>query len=246
MSGYLQRLAISVARPRPSLHPLVGSIFSGERQESAPPALIQNDASAFTDDQNLVPITRTVSHSPDDPPRRRDPAADDRVEQRAGIALPTDDRRTEQRRSDPETFRPLLPPKTTEVGVPEMLRETAPGDVASAQSASSIVNAARTTHAAAEDGPTADRQNAIAPLPVGGWRESAGMLAGAAGDTGKTARAEFSAPSRQSAPSDDIQIHIGRIEVTAIAQPTPRPATPPARKGMSLDEYLGRRSRGTR
>src|SRR5271163_3291895 len=48
MSGYLQRLAVSVARPRPSIHPLVGSIFSGERQETAAPTLIQKDSSAFT------------------------------------------------------------------------------------------------------------------------------------------------------------------------------------------------------
>jgi hypothetical protein len=72
------------------------------------------------------------------------------------------------------------------------------------------------------------------------------MLAVVAGDAGKPARAEFAAPSRRSAQSDDIQIHIGRIEVTAVAQPTPRPAAAPARKAMSLDEYLGRRNRGAR
>lgn len=239
MSGYLQRLAVSVARPRPSLHPLVGSIFSGERQEAGPPTLIQNDASAFADDQKLVSTTRTVSDSPDGPMRRRDPAADDRY-----------------RRGEPEIFDPLLPRKTPEVGISAMLPQTVPEDVATAQSASagvqdqsrdtSIVDAARTTHVAVEDGPTADRQNAIAPTPVSGLRKSAGMLAVVAGDVVRPARAEFSAPSRQSAQSDDIQIHIGRIEVTAITQPAPRPAAPPAHKAMSLDEYLGRRSRGAR
>jgi hypothetical protein len=256
MSGYLQRLAVSVARPRPSLHPLVGSIFSGERQEMAGRALMQSDALVSSDDQNLVPTTRTVSDSPDDPMRRSDLAADDRVEQHAGITLPTDDRRTKQRRSEREIFHPLLPNKTLEVDVSAMLPETVSEDVASPRSASiwsqrdrhdtSIVGAAPMAHVTVEDGPTADRRNMIAPPPVSGLREHAGMLAAVAGDAGKSARAEFSAPSRRSAQSDDIQIHIGRIEVTAVAQPTPRPVAAPARKAMSLGEYLGRRSRGTR
>src|SRR5271168_4583512 len=120
MSGYLQRLAASVARPRPSLHPLVGSIFSGERQEAAAaPTLTQNDASAFADEQNLVSTTRTVSDAPDGPMHRRDPAVDDR-----------------HRRGEPEILDPLLPRKTPEAGISAMLPETAREDVASAQSAS--------------------------------------------------------------------------------------------------------------
>jgi hypothetical protein len=252
MSGYLQRLAVSVVRPRPSLHPLVGSIFSGERQEMAGSALMQNDTSASTEDQNLVSTTRTVSGSM----RRRHPATDNRIEQHAGIALPTDDRQTEQRRGDPEIFHPLLPRKTPEADISAMIRERGPEDVASVQSASirlqhdphdtGIIEAARIANFAVQDGPTANRQTTIAPSPVGGLSESAGMLAVVAGEAARLARSEFSPSSRHSAQSDDIQIHIGRIEVTAITQPMPRPAAPRARKAMSLDEYLGRRSRGAR
>ena len=60
------------------------------------------------------------------------------------------------------------------------------------------------------------------------------MLGAVAGDAGKSARAEFSAPSRRSAQSDDIQIHIGRIEVTAVAQPTPRSS---GRVSAQSDEF---------
>jgi hypothetical protein len=50
-------------------------------------------------------------------------------------------------------------------------------------------------------------------------------------------------PARHSgAQADDIQIHIGRIEVLAVPQAAPRPATIAARKGQSLDEYLSRRN----
>lgn len=44
--------------------------------------------------------------------------------------------------------------------------------------------------------------------------------------------------------SGDIQIHIGRIEVTAVPPPVPRPAAPPARKSINLGEYL-KRGRGS-
>lgn len=40
--------------------------------------------------------------------------------------------------------------------------------------------------------------------------------------------------------ADEIHIHIGRIEVAAIAQAAPRPAAVAARRSLNLDEYLGR------
>jgi hypothetical protein len=42
---------------------------------------------------------------------------------------------------------------------------------------------------------------------------------------------------------DEIQIHIGRIEVTAVPQALPRPAPAPPSKSINLDEYL-KRGRG--
>jgi hypothetical protein len=43
---------------------------------------------------------------------------------------------------------------------------------------------------------------------------------------------------REQHDTDEIYIHIGRIEVAAIAPPAPRPTPTPARKSLSLDEYL--------
>jgi hypothetical protein len=45
----------------------------------------------------------------------------------------------------------------------------------------------------------------------------------------------------QSRETDEIQIHIGRIEVTAVPPVPARPAPAPNRKSLSLDEYLKRR-----
>jgi hypothetical protein len=56
----------------------------------------------------------------------------------------------------------------------------------------------------------------------------------------------FAAPRRAVASErepDEIQIHIGRIEVTAVPQTAPRPAVVPASKSINLDEYL-KRGRG--
>ncbi len=44
-------------------------------------------------------------------------------------------------------------------------------------------------------------------------------------------------------PAEEIQIHIGRIEVTAITPPPVRPPAPLVRKAIRLEEYL-RRGRG--
>ena len=40
---------------------------------------------------------------------------------------------------------------------------------------------------------------------------------------------------------EEIQIHIDRIEVTALPQIPPQPSARPTNKGVSLDEYLKRR-----
>jgi hypothetical protein len=54
----------------------------------------------------------------------------------------------------------------------------------------------------------------------------------------------FARPARSSQrEADDIQIHIGRIEVTAMAPAPERPAAAPRRKSPSLDDYL-KRGRG--
>lgn len=52
--------------------------------------------------------------------------------------------------------------------------------------------------------------------------------------------------SAQRSEPDEIHIHIGRIEVAAVAPPPPRAAAPAPRKGINLDEYLRRGSGGQR
>jgi hypothetical protein len=53
---------------------------------------------------------------------------------------------------------------------------------------------------------------------------------------------QLSAPAVKNG-SDEIQIHIGRIEVTAVPPPAAAPKPKRGAKGPSLHEYLGRRDR---
>lgn len=52
--------------------------------------------------------------------------------------------------------------------------------------------------------------------------------------------------SAQRSEPDEIHIHIGRIEVAAVAPQPQRAAAPAPRKGLNLDEYLRRGSGGQR
>jgi hypothetical protein len=49
--------------------------------------------------------------------------------------------------------------------------------------------------------------------------------------------------AQQTGPADEIHIHIGRIEVTAVQEPAaPAPRRKPkGREPMSLDDYLAKR-----
>jgi hypothetical protein len=51
-------------------------------------------------------------------------------------------------------------------------------------------------------------------------------------------------PAGMSREPDEIQIHIGRIEVTAVPPPPLRPAPKPANKPLDLRAYLKRRGGG--
>lgn len=262
MKRYLQRLAASVARPRQGVHPFVGSIFSGALQEVAAEPLPQNYESASTDDGKRVPTRTISSEPPPDQTRRPDSAPEDRVEERPLIA----------RRTEHETFQPLLPRTAAELEIPVMLPETALGDVASKhlpakhlpakqsptkqsraeQSPAigsnkdrldtSFADAAGVEPLLVEDLPTSSWRGEIAQPPTQRLRESPAVVFA---DAGKRAKAEIFLPPRSSERgADDIQIHIGRVEVIAVPPAAPRPAAPPARKAMSLDEYLRQRDRG--
>jgi hypothetical protein len=77
------------------------------------------------------------------------------------------------------------------------------------------------------------------PAPVF-FRDLADSSASAAAEQGKrqVSHRRLGLPAGE---PDEIQIHIGRIEVTAVPPPAPPPASRPTSRSVSLDEYLRRR-----
>jgi hypothetical protein len=83
-------------------------------------------------------------------------------------------------------------------------------------------------------GQTRPQQN-LTPIPMQAVRATAPPRI----DAVRRASAQRSEP-------DEIHIHIGRIEVAAVAPQPQRVAAPAPRKGLNLDEYLRRGSGGQR
>ncbi|MFM0336847.1 hypothetical protein [Paraburkholderia fungorum] len=76
------------------------------------------------------------------------------------------------------------------------------------------------------------------PASFGTEQQHAGTLAAVV----RAARAQASLALPAAREADEVRIHIGRIEVTAVAAAPARPAAPASRhKAPSLDDYLKRR-----
>ena len=116
-----------------------------------------------------------------------------------------------------------------------------------------------TMFASQRETPTQERQLTMQPVypPIVPADLAAALLAHADKTTDRTiefpsavAQGRKNGFSRPAAPlerdTNEIQIHIGRIEVTALPPAQLRPAPPSPRKGLSLQEYLKRSDRRAR
>ena len=227
MSGYLQRLAASALRPAEAVHPVLGSVFS-------PHDGSQGISSFGLDDDTVASVQRAPA--PLIPPARpqaeswqtaspsgvtRDfERADMRSSSDSPTIEPTAPSRDDAGRRD--SFRPLLPdlkhevlPTPTNPGQESLLAEHKPP----------LQPAYSPFVQSGFDSRFAGTQTAANSFPVRGHETRA--------TTSRSAKGE----------PDEIQIHIGRIEVTAVPQTAPRTASKPARKGKTLEEYLKGRDR---
>jgi hypothetical protein len=219
MTGFVQRLAAGATRARPRLHPLVGSIFGPVAPEAA----------ALPEIDRLVEIERG-SISPALPVRARARAPADRSSPEAVRAKPP----AESQGQSPvtEAFQPLVvpPPEGNLSALSEIIGRLAPTAAATLPDEPAV---------AAEPKPLA----VAAPRPVGSRRSE--TVLPARNEPIPVPR-QLGASPRRERGAEDIQIHIGRIEVIAVPPPVAAPKTAPAPKAMSLDDYLSRRNRGAR
>jgi len=214
MSGYLRRLASSARNPGQSIHPVVGSIFSGPNHETMPPTL--EEESVVTGNQPERQVARTqeapqllLHEGETSPVRTRNAWPEMGPAKREGL----------------------------EASAIRVVEEHTKAAIFKEQ-----LDTAREAQAQQPLGPDSnpERRPAISrrlyePLIT----ESVPRT-----DNHRQIPRNASNPHKRDLASerqpDEIQIHIGRIEVTAVPPPASRPQTKPARKSLSLDEYLKR------
>jgi hypothetical protein len=242
MKGFLHRVASGVVQPRVTLHPLAQSIFSASAGSALTPLDASQDTTSF--------VRPTIQPSP----AHRDAEASTTQ----SLAPRVVDSR--------EQFQPVVQPRQQSPSTLEASFERrAEIEALSAIHDESLQAKFRKSQdAASGDGELDDPSSTAGFIPIM-LGKHAGMALGEQEQTlssitpnnvyANAAKVELArrsvrqqssqpAPTVHSSPSqsDDIQIHIGRIEVVAVPQQAPRPAAPATRKGISLDEYLSRRN----
>jgi hypothetical protein len=225
MKGYLQRMAASAVRPQSGIHPLVGSIYAGRAI---------GDAARDVAEAGLHEEERwTTSPQPFGEQR------DARIEPDALSFRESAEREVVQRGSEPPAnaaarrggridaqrapFRPLL--------------ATAESENAESRGYDSAADGAREARSGAaferEDGEPESGFRALLP------RELRSPMTVSSVRPAKSEASQRSIPAERE--PDKVEIHIGRIEVTAVPQEAPRPAPARPRKSLDLGDYLKRR-----
>jgi hypothetical protein len=215
MSSYLQRLAGSVIRPQEAIRPLLGSVYSDQaRREPAEELFRGDEISASSQVSALSHLRSTQEHRLGETPTSPNEI----------VAAPH--QKPHPASHVAPAIQPLMPttlpfnPVSTGQGEEDKL----PPAKISEQRAEVYITLLATSPAATINQSTAaDSSNFISPR----IREKRPAI---------TSRAAEREP-------DEIQIHIGRIEISAVPQVPVTTVVRTPRTSSSLDEYLKRRDR---
>jgi hypothetical protein len=236
MSGYLQRLAGSATRPRTRIHPLVGSVFSRPERSREPEAVSQAFLASSSDDpelvgregqqQLLISKSRQSNEERSDRPQALKPKPIRQVPRRAAEFVEHPDEE-----QDFTSARRLQMEYRTEPLQEQELAERR------------SVDEFATIH---ETGGKEHRTDYVPLLAV----TARGPQPKSQPVSSVPLAPAIPEPQKGQAPAaashDEIQIHIGKIEVLAVPQTPPARIASSSRKGMSLEEYLRNRDRSTR
>jgi len=246
MTGHLQRLAAGALGETPRVHPLVGSIFSEsriQRKTEAPPTedrlLIAAEPErrshgktpvAPFESETFVPLmasnlevqTPSRPHSSDAIQATAEARSPEQgFDHNSPIRISSSKRPRQEHRAEPSESLARSP----------VLAGATPRSEASPASRLKAHRESEGNAPASEDG-SAPRASRSDPQPTAVEAQVA------AARTPNLLPAERQAAEQRQA--EDVQIHIGRIEVVAVPQSAPRPVVTPVRKALSLDEYLRR------
>jgi hypothetical protein len=251
MKGYLERLAASASRPQSRLRPVVGSIFAEGRREEIEDVALPAVSEQASERKAAQPTPQTeTSRSAQEP---------------GAINAEDHPRKPQPIREKPAAFSPLLPPKSVEVN-PDASRvaETRTGNTAmphlqSSQAAPRIEHPEHKLEMPMQL--RGDISDPLLPSPSAlekreakrnteASSQAAEIRMPAVEPLNKPITRVAYADSREMMPAprapvrdktEEIQIHIGRIEVIAVPPPAVRSAAIPTNRFTSLDDYLKRR-----
>jgi hypothetical protein len=256
MSGYLQRLALGARQPGGAIQPVLGSVFgpppssSGLEEETGDS---RRQAPGIAAPLAPAPVIRSRQPEPEGPVSRGAEAAPARSEVQAPLFAEPLARAAlaELASESPARESPASAPAPMEEDpsrsfAPLFSRPMAGADAPSGPDAPSAPARKREAFPPPEE--PAERRPEAAPelaaLAHFGAVRSRPPHPFAARVEGKEKAAAPRARPEPREP-DEIQIHIGRIEVIAVPAAPARPAPPkPRREPSRLDEYLRRRDGG--
>ncbi len=248
MKRFLQKLASSVLRPQPNLHPFAESIY---------PAPLHVSSERSTQEQEISVATSRREQSASQPAplvhqsQTLTPARSPQPQVQSWLSAARSSAREENITGHELTFRPLLPVReaedsyATSVISPHSQRIDATSPVTADSRTDSTPDVERVTGDSATARVTAvhpaqDESRGAKQTPLHSQFDVLSLLALR---KPAPAAAPFVPRTQQEThASDDIRINIGRIEVIAVPPSAPRSTPAPARKGLSLDEYLSRRN----
>jgi hypothetical protein len=221
MSGYLRRLAAAVNNPPSAIHPMAGSVFAGPEAEA--PAVVHEE-------QIVTHVAAPLRREP--PPAENTVAGDPEILEETRLlvrelrpaeqaepgeadTIPAREPVSVVDREKAKLAVPLFPPQ------PDVSNEPAETALPFQPPRANIPGQRKQKTPVAIRGELEfPRSSYGLPPPGNVTRDSAG---------GKTSNVP-----------GEIEIYIGRIEVTAVPPPANPPQPKPARKTPSLSEYLQR------
>ena len=217
MSGYLQRLASRALNPRASIHPVIDSIFSPASSSNAPESPLADEEQVAANWPQSVPAPQSrmsdVREEPGSPASQPLPAREIGPRNNPRAAVESQ-----------TFFKPLVT-----YPQPPAAHAVLPGERTAVPDTAEIADTER-DHASPRSAPaqTSRRPVSAATFPPRVKREQSHP----AGRTSATPH-----------QPDEIRIHIGRIEVTAVPPAPAAAPSKPARPSPNLGEYLKRGDR---
>jgi hypothetical protein len=219
MSGYLQRLTRSVIQPKEAVHPMLGSVFAPANSERPGGAGEMKHSAGWPETQ--APPVKEKQETQEVRTEHLPPPVQTEISTPLVVATEVEAKPTSSERA---SFQPLIMPAANQ---------------------DSTVEGKRETDAWADSRPDAYRPKPIfTPLVMlPSRRQPHPEIAEPCTHAAAPCRATERLPLRVEHSQDDVQIHIGRIEVTAVQQAPARMPSKTPRKAQNLDEYLKHRDR---